>query len=82
MKVAAYLATLFIRLLGMYIVFASAVGLIALTGTPSIAGTRMSLVNDRMAIVLVLQLGLGSVAAMLAGRVVRLLTADAPLGHE
>ena len=77
MKVAVFLATLYVRLLGVYLLFSSATGLIALT----LGGVGHS-VNDRFAIILVIQIGLGAVAVTMAGRVVQLFTRDAYLGNE
>jgi len=77
MKIAAYLATLVVRLIGIYLLVGSASDLILLTRT-GVGHT----VNDHLAIVAVIKMALGGVAALLAGRVVRLFTADAPLGNE
>lgn len=77
MKIAAYLATLVVRLLGIYLLVGSLGDLILLTWA---GGGRMT--NDQLAIIAVIKIGLGGVATLLAGRVVRLFTADAPLGNE
>lgn len=77
MKIAAYLATLVVRLLGIYVLVGSLGDLILLTWA---GGGRMT--NDQLAIIAVIKIGLGGVATLLAGRVVRLFTADAPLGNE
>lgn len=76
MKVAVLLATLFMRLLGAYLLFAGTAGLLAVmpSGFPA--------KDNFIAVLLVLQVGFGVVAVILAGRVVRLFTADAYLGNE
>ncbi|MBI2511777.1 MAG: hypothetical protein HYV96_07360 [Opitutae bacterium] len=77
MKIAAYLATLVVRLLGIYLLFKSAGDLLTLAA----AGFHSPVINNR-AIVLVIEIGVGAVAVLLAGRIVRLFTVDAPLGNE
>lgn len=77
MKIAAYLATLVVRLLGIYGLFRSGAGLFTLLGV-GIGGP----VNERMAIVLVLEVGVCGAVVLLAGRIVRLFTADAPFGND
>jgi hypothetical protein len=77
MKIAAYLATLAVRLLGVYLLFRSSTDLLTLLGV----GVSSQVTNN-VAIVLVLQIGVSGVMVLLAGRVVRLFTADSPLGNE
>lgn len=77
MKIAAYLATLFVRLLGIYLLFSSGSDLLAL-----ISGGAGGAVNGQLAVVPVLRMGVGFVAFVIAGRIVRLFTADAPLGND
>jgi hypothetical protein len=77
MKIAAYLATLLVRLLGIYLLLGSVADLIMLTRT----GVG-HVTNDQLAVIAVIRAGLGGVATLLAGRVVRLFTADAPFGNE
>lgn len=75
MKIAAYVATLFVRLLGVFGLLSSGSALFGLLDSSVSMG-------DRVAIMLVLSFGLSTVAVLLAGRIVRLFTADAPLGNE
>lgn len=77
MKIAAYLATLLVRLLGIYLLLGSVADLIMFTRT----GVG-HVTNDQLAVIAVIRAGLGCVATVLAGRIVRLFTADAPLGNE
>lgn len=77
MKIAAYLATLVVRLLGLKLLISSATDLIVLT-----QGEVGRSANHQLAIVSVFLFGLGVVGVALAGRIVRLFTADAPLGNE
>lgn len=76
MKIAAYLATLVVRLIGLRFLFSSGSGLLMLIGGPG------GPANSQLAVMLVLQFGLSVVGVIMAGRVVRLFTADAPLGNE
>lgn len=77
MKIAAYLATLVVRLLGLKLLISSATDLIVLT-----QGEVGRSANNQLAIVSVFLFGLGVVGVALASRIVRLFTADAPLGNE
>jgi hypothetical protein len=77
MKVAAYIATLLVRLVGIYLLFKSFVGVFRLNAT-----LVSSPLGDQLAIVVVLQTAGGVLATLLAGRIVRLFTADAPFGNE
>jgi hypothetical protein len=75
MKVAAYIATLLVRLFGIYMLVRSIIALIALNA----GGSPM---DDQLATLVVFQIGIGAVTTFLAGRIVRLFTADAPFGNE
>lgn len=85
MKIAAFLATLLVRLIGVYFVWSSITTAIGVFGAPDLMpGIKMpqSSMNDRFLLIGALQFGLGVVAVAAAGRIVRLFTADAPLGND
>lgn len=85
MKIAAFLATLVVRLIGVNWVWSSLTTAIGVFNTPELMpGIKMpqQSVNDRILLIGALQFGLGIVAVAAAGRIVRLFTADAPLGND
>lgn len=85
MKIAAFLATLVVRLIGVNWVWSSLTTAIGVFNTPELMpGIKMPQqpMNDRILLIGALQFGLGIVAVAAAGRIVRLFTADAPLGNE
>ncbi len=85
MKIAAFLATLVVRLIGVNWVWSSLTTAIGVFNTPELMpGIQMPQqpMNDRILLIGALQFGLGIVAVAAAGRIVRLFTADAPLGNE
>lgn len=84
MKIAAYLATLLVRLLGAYLIYSTLVaGVGLLVAKPiALAPNVLEQAHDSFLLIGGVNFSLGCVMVGGAGRIVRLFTADAPLGDE